>query len=409
MRGGPGLDRGPVTDRLAVPTVVSMWARRLLDPGFAVLLVIVMCIEWSLSTKTALVGEVPALLLIVASTLPVFVRHRWPLAATLAAMVGLSLVVTLVCIYQTVPATAMFCGYTFATYYDRRRTVLLGLALGAWVLTLLLALGVPLFAFDAPRNLAFVALPLFAGAAVRERRCFVDSLRERAEIAEHTREEEALRRVAAERLRIARDVHDVVAHALTAINVQAGVGARLADRDPAQAQQTLGSIRSVSGDALAELRATLGVLRDERDAGTDAPTQPAAGLRDLGELVARMQGAGLSVTFDDRTAGAGVPAPIDTTAYRIVQEALTNALRHAPDQRVVVRVAYTDADLAISVESGRVPQPRTVVRTPARGLGSGNGVRGMQERAHALGGSVHAGPRADGGWSVQARLPVGAG
>lgn len=208
-------------------------------------------------------------------------------------------------------------------------------------------------------------------------------------------EADAERRLADERLRIAREVHDVVAHAMVAINVQAGVAAHLLDQDTEQAREALLHIKQTSGEALNDLRATLGLLRDPEQA---APVGPAAGLEDLDGVAGQLRAAGVDVTVD--VDAIAVPTAVGSASYRIVQEALTNVLRHARATRasVVVRV---DAD-AVSI----------VVADDGTGSGSGGGagagVRGMRERATALGGTLDAGPQADGGWRVEAWLPLSA-
>jgi signal transduction histidine kinase len=306
----------------------------------------------------------------------------------------------------------MLCGYSLALVVDRRRTVIAGLAL---VPAVLLAIGVyseghALLDAEVPKNLVFVAAPLLLGAAVRNRRDYLAALVDRAETAERTRDEEARRRVGEERLRIARDVHDVVAHAMVAINVQAGVGAHLLDRDPEQARRTLEEIKKVSGEALADLRSTLGVLRSREDATTDtAPVMPAQGLAELEELGASLRAAGVQVDLDIDPAAATLPAGVAGTGYRIVQEALTNVVRHASGTKAWVHVRRDqgpDHDrLVIDVRDDGSGGP-TSERTPP---GSGNGVRGMRERAVVVGGTLEAGPCDEGGWRVHATLPVEAG
>jgi signal transduction histidine kinase len=208
-------------------------------------------------------------------------------------------------------------------------------------------------------------------------------------------EEEARRRLGEERLRIARDVHDVVAHAMVAINVQAGVAAHLVDRDAEQARSALRAIKAASGDALADLRAALGVLRE----GDAAATRPAAGFGDLDELAAGLRAAGVRVELDVADVEA-VPAAVRAAGHRIVQEALTNVLRHA--RASVARVSVTREAGALRVE----------VRDDGVGSGgggsggSGNGLRGMRERAAALSGTLESGPADPRGWRVLARLPL---
>ncbi len=238
------------------------------------------------------------------------------------------------------------------------------------------------------RNFAFSLLALAAGDIVRSRR-------EAVERTIAVREEEALRRLGEERLRIARDVHDVVAHAMVAINVQAGVAAHLIDRDPEQARSALREIKAASGEALTDLRATLGVLRDP---DTAAPVGPATGLDDLDELAVGLRAAGVRVTLDVEGLER-VPAAVHAAGYRIVQEALTNVLRHANASAVRVSVAGEDAAVRIEVVDDGTG-------AHVDGGGSGNGVRGMRERAEALSGTLESGPATDGGWRVLARLPI---
>ena len=209
--------------------------------------------------------------------------------------------------------------------------------------------------------------------------------------------EEALRRIGEERLQIAREIHDVVAHAMTAINVQAGVAAHLIDRDPQQAHDALRAIKRTSGEALSELRATLDVLRDDGRADA-APLGPSAGLHDLEALTAGLRDAGVEVELDVGPI-AGLPAPVHSTGYRIVQEALTNVARHAHASRASVHVRREPEAVTIEVSDDGVS---------ANGIASapGNGLRGMRERAAAVGGSVDAGHCDGGGWQVRASLPI---
>jgi signal transduction histidine kinase len=202
--------------------------------------------------------------------------------------------------------------------------------------------------------------------------------------------EERARRIAEEeRLRIAREVHDVVAHSLAMINVQAGVGAHVADRRPEEAKQALLAIKEASRAALVDLRATLGVLRSGEDRA------PAPSLARIDELLTAARGAGLEVEV---SGDAGdLPAPVDSTAYRIVQEALTNTVRHAVGARTVsVRFSRDEESLTVEVLDDGSP----VTAEP------GNGVRGMRERALALGGTLLAQSRDEGGFVVRAELPL---
>jgi signal transduction histidine kinase len=244
-------------------------------------------------------------------------------------------------------------------------------------------------------HIVLVAVPLLAAEALRTHRSNVALLVERLELSERTREEEARRRVEQERVRIARDLHDVVAHTLTTINVQSGVAAHLLDRDPRHARTALTLIEDASRDALDELRAILGVLRDGEDEG--APLEPAPTVDAVEHLVGRARAAGLDVSLD--IAGerpARLPDALQLATFRIVQESLTNAARHAPGTAACVRLAFERDRLVLAVESGD--------GTTTNGHGAGVGIVGMKERAATVGGTLHAGPVPE-GFRVDAELP----
>jgi signal transduction histidine kinase len=246
-------------------------------------------------------------------------------------------------------------------------------------------------------HVALVAVPVLAAEALRNRRSYIQLLLERLELAERTREEEAQRRVEQERLRIARDLHDVVAHTLTTINVQAGVAAHLADREPGRAGRALAAIEAASHDALDELRAILGVLR-EAD-GAEIPLEPAPGLDAVASLVDRFRGTGADIELDvEGEQPERIPEAVQLAAFRIVQESLTNATRHAPGAAARVRLAYENDRLYVGIENNS-GQERN-----GSGRGRGVGIAGMHERATALGGTLEAGPSAC-GFRVTAELP----
>ncbi|GAA4610721.1 histidine kinase [Actinoallomurus liliacearum] len=246
---------------------------------------------------------------------------------------------------------------------------------------------------------ALVMLPAVVGSSVRLRRAYLDSLRARAEHAERMREEEARHRVTEERMRIARELHDVVAHHLALANAQAGTAAHLARTRPDQAQRILADLTGTTSSALRELKATVGLLRQTGD--PDAPMEPAPGLARLPDLVASFRSAGLTVTVvtegDPRPLSAGV----DLTAFRIVQEALTNVTKHAAAQAARVRLAYSRDRLTITVtDDGDATIPA------APGPAAGFGLIGMRERALSVGGLLLAGRRPEGGFEVTTELPL---
>ncbi|HVL33543.1 MAG TPA: sensor histidine kinase [Actinomycetota bacterium] len=234
------------------------------------------------------------------------------------------------------------------------------------------------------------------GTAVGERRAYLRAVEERARLLESTREERARAAVQQERARIARELHDIVAHHVSMMVVQAGAARRSLDARPEDVKASLASIEEAGREAIGEMRKLLGVLRSN---GGEASRAPAAGLSQLHELVEHARAAGLHL--DVRVVGDATPlAPlVDASAYRIVQEAVTNVIKHAGVDRAQVTITHTADDVAIEVVdegAGRVDAVR----------GSGLGLVGMTERAALFGGEMHAGPRVGGGFTVRARLPV---
>jgi signal transduction histidine kinase len=244
-------------------------------------------------------------------------------------------------------------------------------------------------------HVALVAIPLLAAEALRSHRSNLALLSERLELAERTREEEARRMVAQERLRIARDLHDVVAHTLTTINVQAGVAAHLLDRERGHVRTALATIEGASHDALDELRAIVGVLRAGE--GDGAPLAPTPTIDAIGELVERARAGGLEVSVEVRGARPDrLPDAVQLAAYRIVQESLTNVHRHAVGAPTRVGLTFEEQRLLVTVENGAGPTNG--------GGGLGVGIIGMRERAAAIGGTLSAGPSPE-GFRVAAELP----
>jgi signal transduction histidine kinase len=244
--------------------------------------------------------------------------------------------------------------------------------------------------------LAFLCAAAAVGLAVRSQRTAVAAAEARASQAEATREEEAVRRVTDERLRIARELHDVVAHHISVINVQAGVARHLMDSRPDQAREAMGLVRESSRTVLSEMSTVLGLLRTGED---EHPTAPAPGLDQVDALVASMLRSGLDVAC--RTDGEPYPLPqlADLTAYRVVQESLTNALKHGTGS-ATLSLDYGAA--GVTVEA----------RNPARNAGppapgGGHGLVGMRERVAAVGGRFTAGLAPDGSFAVMAEIPRG--
>jgi signal transduction histidine kinase len=229
----------------------------------------------------------------------------------------------------------------------------------------------------------------------------IRSRNQRAAALARSRAEELRRLASEERMKMARDLHDVVAHSISVINVQANTALHLMDRQPERARSALTTINEVSKQALVELRSVLGVLRDVDE---NAPLTPSPGLARLPDLVDGAAAAGLTVHIEPalpiRRAGRLTPlrAEVDLAAYRIVQEALTNSARHSGGTTATVRIRDEDGGLLVEVDDDGIPQ--------GRAAGSGHGIAGMTERARILGGTLRAGPRPDGGFTVRAWLPL---
>ncbi|GLW56333.1 sensor histidine kinase [Kitasatospora phosalacinea] len=358
-------------------------------------------------------ASVPAyLLLLLASCLPLLVRSRWPVPVA-AATVLVGVVELVLLPFTPAPHPDAFgislfavgvALYAVATRTDRRTAWRTGCC-AAGVLTLT-ALIVRSGLEELPQNLGLIAWPCLSvaiGDAVRSRRELLASVVERAERAERTREEEARRRVTEERMRIARELHDVVAHHITLVNAQAGVAHHLMRTDPEHAYQALERIRDTSRAALDELRATVGLLRHSGDQA--APREPAPGLAGLDDLLDAFRHSGLDVALERAGEPDGLPPITDLTAYRIIQEALTNTHKHAGPTTARVRLDFAPGLLRLTVEddgpAAGGPQ--------GAGDGTGHGMIGMHERARAAGGTLTAGPRPRRGFRVHAELPLPGG
>lgn len=343
--------------------------------------------------------------LVVLSGLSLVFRRKWPLGV-------LSATVILTAAYAApgfVPGGALVAVYV-ALYTvgctASRRVNLISVTVAVVVLFVSTGVNSP-FGWLGGTNTVMVACSVAAsaiGAAVAGRRQVFAAMKERAERAELDREEEARRRVDAERLRIARELHDVVAHSMSMINVQAGVAAHVLDTQPQQAAEALTAIRQASREGLRELRAILNVLR-QVDVAEEPARAPAPRLAQLEALAAATTQAGLPTSL----AVNGDPSPVspamELAVYRIVQESLTNVLRHAGrDVHATVQVDIDNTTVTVTVEDdGRGPAALEFHD------GSGTGIAGMRERTAAFGGHLDAGPGPGRGWRVRAVMPLSVG
>jgi signal transduction histidine kinase len=356
-----------------------------------------------------------AYLLLIAGPVALLFRRRWPeatLMVTFAAAAGYAAGG-----YPRGPAGFPAFGFAVAS------AIMMGRSSFAWrVLVVAYAAFVWLPSLipdevEKARGLAGAAtnlvwLPL-VGAASEIARSRLERRVERA----HAARELARRRASEERLLIARELHDVLAHNISLINVQSGVALHLLEGRPEQARPALEAINEASEEALEELHSVLEVLSRglgedgaQGESGAWAPHVPTAGLRDLDGLVRRTRAAGLDVHMAVEGEARSVPAGVDLAALRIVQEALTNVVRHAGgDARATVRLVYAPAELVVQVDDdgrGADPAAGGSGGSRAAGKGVGRGIAGMRERVHALGGTFAAGPRPGRGFRVRAQFPL---
>jgi signal transduction histidine kinase len=288
---------------------------------------------------------------------------------------------------QTVAIDA-FVGYVAATC---RRWVSVPTAVGAFVVQATLAAALPIGPLESAvtQDLLAVLSAWVIGNTIRQRRQFVEAQRVEA----------ANRAVQAERLRIARDLHDMIAHNLGVIAIQAGMGRRVIATQPEQAGRALAAVEDTGRDTLAALRRMLGTLRRAEAEPGSAPLDPAHGLADLDELAGRTRDAGVDVVIRRDGEQRPLPPDIDLSAYRIIQEAVTNVVRHAHTRRCEVVVTQHSDELSIEItDDGK-----------GGAASAGYGIAGMRERVSLLGGDFDARPRPEGGFRVTARIPIPTG
>lgn len=249
------------------------------------------------------------------------------------------------------------------------------------------------------QNCTYVLVAVFAGIALASHEDYVKVSEERAKVAELQREEEAARRVQEERVAIAREIHDITAHSLTAVSIQAAAAEKMIDRNPEAAKEVIVQVRDTSKGALEEIRAMIGVLRNE---GQNAETAPTQGTDRLDDLVEYAQEAGLEVTLDCSSYDKQkVPAYVDVALFGIAREAVTNTVRHAHASSVRIVISLGTKHVHLTVEDDGVGAQST--------KSGGHGVQGMEERVRALGGTFSAYNRIQGGFTIAADIPLGEG
>jgi signal transduction histidine kinase len=339
-----------------------------------------------------IVSSPAAALLMVISAGSVLLRRRTPVVgasiAVIACVLGLAVdgpvIAHLLAVLIGVFAVARRC--------TRRTSLIFS---GAAVLLLAAAMLVFLDSswHDARAMLqltAFVGFATAAGDANRSHVAYIHSITERARRAEETKESEALRRVAEERLRIARDLHDLLAHQIAVINLHSSVASQALPDRPADAETSLATIRQAARNVLGEIGGLLNVLRATDADGAGRPSAPVAGLADLAALLADFERSGLRV--DQRVVGAPRPLPgaVDSVAFRVVQEALTNAHKHGADHSALLHLDYQSAGLEITVTNTVAAQPRAGTAAAEDSAGAGHGLLGARERVGSVAGHLTA-------------------
>jgi signal transduction histidine kinase len=340
--------------------------------------------------------------LVLLHTLPLVARRRFP-GTVLALVVGSGLAFAALDLPPDILGVAILVAVYSVAAYGSWSVSLAGLA-GVEVALVVIQLtpgrtGVGTLV----GNLGVVAAAWLLGHFAHNYRTYAARLEERTTELEQARDELARRAVVEERLRLARELHDVVAHAMSVIAVQSGVGAHVADTNPQEAAKALAAIEATSRAALEELRRLLAVLRQEDE--PQGALAPVPGLADLDSLLAEVGKAGLAVKLQINGTRPPLPAGVDLSAYRIVQEALTNVVKHAGPAHAQVVVGYRDQDVTVEV----IDDGRGAVTSASDGrVGTGHGLIGMRERVQAFGGDLQTGPRPGGGFRVAARLPLAA-
>jgi signal transduction histidine kinase len=338
--------------------------------------------------------------LLVVSGLVLAVRRRWP--GSVFAVTALASLAYYALDFPDGPGwLGLFVAtYTLTALGDGRRSLVTA---GAGIAVLATCWLVAAADIEPPAAIGWVFFRIGAsvmsaalGESVRSRRVIALDALERAELAERSREEEARARVDEERLRIAREVHDTVAHAIAIINVQSGVTAHVLDKRPERAREALEAIELTSSRALREMRAILGVLRDDADGRAPHP-----GLAQIDELTAKAREAGLEVDLETTSSPPPVPGAVGSAVYRILQESITNVLRHVGPTRVRVELDFGADAVRVRVRDEGRPTGADAASGPA-----GRGILGMRERCQLLGGELDAGPLPGGGFAVSARLPL---
>jgi len=342
-------------------------------------------------------GNALAVLLVIGSTLPLAWRRRDPIL-TFWVVNGCAVAYEVVGFPSNAGFASVLAVYTVAAHCERRQSRQLLGATAALILLVLLTARFDMTFADYVGVFFQYAAVWLLGDNLQTRRKYVASLEDRAERAEREKVLEAQQAVEQEQTRIARELHDVVAHSMSVMIVQAGAARRVVGKDPAQAEEAIGRVEATGREAMTEMRRLLGVLRQQEDEGARAPQPTLGGLEGL---LSQCEEAGLPVSLAIVGTRRELPPGVELSAFRIVQEALTNVLKHAGPARAEVRIHYGEDAIDLEVlDDGRGAAAADAAADP----GGGHGLAGMHERVELFDGQLHAGPRPGGGFAVRAKL-----
>ena len=391
----PSGDQGPAIASLR-PTVT--------DVILAVLVTIAIALASAAKVEPeALDPDVWSYLFAVALGALMLVRRRWPAGVLVTTVILLGGYYTLG--YPAVGLSVPIAGAVFSAAEQGR----LRLAVATSALMVVVATGyrlteepvLRLLGFELAQDLILLVAVIALGDGIRSRRDLRRESQRRAELARLDHERDTKELLEQERLRIAREVHDVIAHSVSAISIQSVVGLEALPAEPDNAAAALRNIRAVSTKALTDLRGAVGVLRDS----ADAVAEPVGGLADLGRLVESAAATGLMVTVVSSGTTGAVPLVVDAAAYRTVQESITNVLKHSSSPTALVQIDHHADRIELLVRNPMATQALPVAVGAGALAGHGFGITGMRERAELLGGIASAIPTAGGGFEVRAVLP----
>jgi|HubBroStandDraft_6_1064221.scaffolds.fasta_scaffold08777_4 signal transduction histidine kinase len=346
--------------------------------------------------------------LIAAATIPVSVRRRWPEVALVCIAGALTATTMLGQSLALAPVVALPLYSVILKYSRRQSLIVLAAVEGLFVIAFIVAAALRPVHGDFTFNIVLAGATWFVGDSVRTRRAYRQGLVRQERERQRQELDRAERAVVEERMGIARELHDVIAHSLSVIAIQSGVGRHVIDSQPDEARAALGAIEETSRSALHELRRVLGVLRRNEQGGPEL--HPAPTLSDLDDLVNRVRRAGVPVELQFTGGVPSLPQGLELSVYRIVQEALTNVVKHARSAHTWVCLQYGQDQLVVSVTNAALGVgsnlPDDHGRDAPRDHGDRHGIIGMKERAATFGGTLTAGALADGGFEVRALLPL---